>query len=120
LIRDKMQESVDPAIPFIKVVDFGMSKHVKFETTNSVLGTSFSLCVNIFLLDLFTHTHTHTHTQHTGTPGYQAPEVMRGKEYTAAVDCFSLGALTYIFTLWVYASIYQRGHGRPNSCVSRL
>ena len=64
LIRDKMQESVDPAIPFIKVVDFGMSKHVKFETTNSVLGTSFSLCVNIFLLDLFTHTHTtHRYTR---------------------------------------------------------
>ena len=76
LIRDKMKDS-DTSDPFIKVVDFGMSKHVKLETTNSVLGT----------------------------PGYQAPEVMNGKEYTAAVDCFSLGALGYIL-LCGYMPLY--------------
>ena len=77
LIRDKMKGDSDDSDPFIKVVDFGMSKHVKFETTNSVLGT----------------------------PGYQAPECRKGQEYTAAVDCFSLGALAYIL-LCGYMPLY--------------
>eukprot|EP00940_MAST-03C_sp_MAST-3C-sp2_P000782 g782.t1 len=63
--------------PFIKVVDFGMSKEVNGAKTSSVLGT----------------------------PGYQAPECMLGQKYSTAVDCFSLGCLTYIL-LCGYMPLY--------------
>ena len=31
-----------------------------------------------------------------GTPGYSAPEIIRGERYGAAVDLWSLGVITYI------------------------
>lgn len=72
-------------MPTIKVVDFGMSKDVqKGASTNSVLGT----------------------------PGYQAPEVVKGDDYTDKVDCFSLGCLAYIL-LCGYMPLY-RNEGRAN------
>ena len=56
--------------PDIKIIDFGMAKlkpkHVKMRTENI------------------------------GTPKYLAPEVLKGQEYTEAVDVWSLGVILYI------------------------
>lgn len=54
----------------VKVIDFGMSKVFcpGEEATRSRLGT----------------------------PGYMAPEIMRGQKYTKAVDMWSVGCVTYI------------------------
>eukprot|EP00479_Gromia_sphaerica_P008001 TRINITY_DN2888_c0_g1_i2.p1 TRINITY_DN2888_c0_g1~~TRINITY_DN2888_c0_g1_i2.p1 ORF type:complete len:198 (+),score=27.62 TRINITY_DN2888_c0_g1_i2:345-938(+) len=54
----------------IKLTDFGLSKILKYE--NSIMCTR---C---------------------GTPGYVAPEVLRGRPYSMAVDMWSLGVVLYI------------------------
>lgn len=41
-------------------------------------------------------TSTHQLKTSLGTPGYTAPEVMRNKPYTSAVDMWSLGVIVYI------------------------
>lgn len=53
----------------LKIADFGLSKIIGSEvTTNTVCGT----------------------------PGYCAPEVIRGKNYNASVDLWSVGVIAYI------------------------
>ena len=55
--------------PFIKIIDFGMSKALS-------PGRNAQSCL--------------------GTPGYMAPEVLEHKDYTSAVDMYSLGVVSYI------------------------
>jgi len=55
--------------PFIKIIDFGMSKALS-------PGRNAQSCL--------------------GTPGYMAPEVLEHKDYTASVDMYSLGVVSYI------------------------
>jgi len=31
-----------------------------------------------------------------GTPGYVAPEILRGKQYTQAIDIWAVGVIAYI------------------------
>ena len=59
----------DHGDPFIKVIDFGMSKTLS-------PGTYAQSCL--------------------GTPGYIAPEVMHRKKYTNKVDMYAVGVITYI------------------------
>lgn len=54
----------------IMISDFGLSKNA--EDDHDQLGTA---C---------------------GTPGYVAPEVLRRKPYGKAVDCWSIGVISYI------------------------
>ncbi|MEU6247802.1 serine/threonine-protein kinase [Glycomyces sp. NPDC047010] len=54
-----------------KLADFGIARQVHAETTLTGTGAV------------------------TGTPGYVAPEVVRGGRYTAAADVFSLGATLF-------------------------
>ncbi len=54
----------------IMISDFGLSKSA--EDDHDQLGTA---C---------------------GTPGYVAPEVLRRKPYGKAVDCWSIGVISYI------------------------
>jgi calcium/calmodulin-dependent protein kinase I len=53
----------------IKIADFGFATHT------SAFPTLRTIC---------------------GTPGYSAPEIIRGESYGAAVDMWSLGVITYI------------------------
>lgn len=55
--------------PFIKIIDFGMSKALS-------PGRNAQSCL--------------------GTPGYMAPEVLEHKDYTSSVDMYSLGVVSYI------------------------
>ena len=55
--------------PFIKIIDFGMSKALS-------PGRNAQSCL--------------------GTPGYMAPEVLEHKDYTSSVDIYSLGVVSYI------------------------
>ena len=53
----------------VKVADFGIAKKI------GTRGRAKSTC---------------------GSPGYVAPEVIRGDEYDMSVDMFSLGAIVYV------------------------
>ena len=52
----------------LKVTDFGLAKLINQELTKTACGT----------------------------PGYVAPEILNGKGYDKAVDCWSLGVIIYI------------------------
>lgn len=69
IMLSKVLEPGSKEKPFIKVIDFGMSKMLS-------PGMSAQSCL--------------------GTPGYIAPEVMARKKYTSAVDMYAIGVITYI------------------------
>ena len=63
----------------IKIADFGLANFVSDDTLYYLQAESgFSLSTVC------------------GTPGYSAPEIIRGEHYGPAVDMWSLGVITYI------------------------
>jgi len=69
MLRNAPNESGRKGRPFIKIIDFGMSKALS-------PGRNAQSCL--------------------GTPGYMAPEVLEHKDYTSSVDMYSLGVVSYI------------------------
>lgn len=69
MLRHMPSKSGKRSKPFIKIIDFGMSKALS-------PGRNAQSCL--------------------GTPGYMAPEVLEHKDYTSAVDMYSLGVVSYI------------------------
>ncbi|KAM3621072.1 uncharacterized protein V6R79_005547 [Siganus canaliculatus] len=53
-----------------------------------------------------------------GTPGYVAPEVLAQKPYSKAVDCWSIGVITYIL-LCGYPPFYEENETRLFSKIMR-
>ncbi|KAK9515110.1 hypothetical protein VZT92_025780 [Zoarces viviparus] len=74
----------------IMISDFGLSKMVN----NDVMSTA---C---------------------GTPGYVAPEVLAQKPYSKAVDCWSIGVITYIL-LCGYPPFYEESETRLFSKIMK-
>eukprot|EP00514_Thraustochytrium_sp_LLF1b_P003038 CAMPEP_0184523706 /NCGR_PEP_ID=MMETSP0198_2-20121128/9050_1 /TAXON_ID=1112570 /ORGANISM="Thraustochytrium sp., Strain LLF1b" /LENGTH=347 /DNA_ID=CAMNT_0026914801 /DNA_START=485 /DNA_END=1528 /DNA_ORIENTATION=+ len=69
----------------LKIIDFGLSK--SFEDAMRDKGQGFSL---------------RTTTTFFGTAGYISPEMMKRKEYTQAVDVWSLGVVTFVLLCGVF------------------
>ncbi|CCI45719.1 unnamed protein product [Albugo candida] len=69
----------------VMIADFGFARFLRTESGNHRPGTA---C---------------------GTPGYVAPEVVRGSSYGAEVDCWSLGVILYIL-LCGYAPFPGKNH----------
>lgn len=69
MLRNIPQKKGKRSKPFIKIIDFGMSKSLS-------PGRNAQSCL--------------------GTPGYMAPEVLEHKDYTSSVDMYSLGVVSYI------------------------
>ena len=94
---------IDGDKPYIKVVDFGMSKTTTGSICKSVLGAPPLLwpipqASDTLQVVMFWPTPLHSCTvkltakritNTAGTPGYQAPEVALGEGYTSAVDMAS-------------------------------
>ncbi|XP_042347019.1 calcium/calmodulin-dependent protein kinase IGb [Plectropomus leopardus] len=74
----------------IMISDFGLSKMVE----NDIMSTA---C---------------------GTPGYVAPEVLAQKPYSKAVDCWSIGVITYIL-LCGYPPFYEESESRLFSKIMK-
>ncbi|XP_054633133.1 calcium/calmodulin-dependent protein kinase type 1D-like isoform X1 [Dunckerocampus dactyliophorus] len=53
-----------------------------------------------------------------GTPGYVAPEVLTQKPYSKAVDCWSIGVITYIL-LCGYPPFYEESETRLFSKITK-
>ncbi|KAF7669484.1 hypothetical protein LDENG_00189670 [Lucifuga dentata] len=53
-----------------------------------------------------------------GTPGYVAPEVLAQKPYSKAVDCWSIGVITYIL-LCGYPPFYEESESRLFSKIMK-
>nr|XP_057908355.1 calcium/calmodulin-dependent protein kinase type 1D-like isoform X1 [Doryrhamphus excisus] len=53
-----------------------------------------------------------------GTPGYVAPEVLAQKPYSKAVDCWSIGVITYIL-LCGYPPFYEESETRLFSKITK-
>ncbi|XP_028265720.1 calcium/calmodulin-dependent protein kinase type 1D-like [Parambassis ranga] len=53
-----------------------------------------------------------------GTPGYVAPEVLAQKPYSKAVDCWSIGVITYIL-LCGYPPFYEESEARLFSKIMK-
>ncbi|XP_049922178.1 calcium/calmodulin-dependent protein kinase IGb isoform X1 [Epinephelus moara] len=74
----------------IMISDFGLSKMIE----NDIMSTA---C---------------------GTPGYVAPEVLAQKPYSKAVDCWSIGVITYIL-LCGYPPFYEESESRLFSKIMK-
>ena len=74
----------------VKIADFGISKMV---SPDSIQNATFLTMA--------------------GTLNYTAPEILRGKRYNTAVDCWSIGVIMYILLLG-YAPFY----GESDTLVS--
>jgi len=80
----------------IKVLDFGLAK---IEAPPGTFGATLTLQGTLL-----------------GTPGYMAPEQLRGETVDARADIFAFGVLLYELT----AGVHPFGGGDPASLVARL
>lgn len=86
-----MYTSQDPDSP-IKIVDFGLGKVI------GEANVMFTAC---------------------GTPGYVAPEILRGESYTTKVDIWSLGVILYIL-LCGFPPFYSENNAVVSTAACQL